>query len=70
MSIGPGHPLHDNGLRWARRRSLLAKMPKPKTKTCNRVKGVASRGQGKKWILILLVVVLRDPGDAGGGGAA
>ena len=32
----------------------------PKTKT-RRVKGSASRGRGKKWILILLVVLLLIP---------
>src|SRR5437870_2389834 len=59
---------HDNGLRSGRHRSLLAKMPKPnaKKRRVNRVKGSASRGRtgkkgvalrgrGKKWILVLLV---------------
>lgn len=36
-------------------------MPKPKTKKRNRVTG-ASRGLGKKWILILLGVLLLIPG--------
>src|SRR5204863_7798487 len=47
---------HD-GLRSGRHRSLLAKMPKPKA----RVKRSASRGRGKKWILVLLVVLLLIP---------
>jgi monofunctional glycosyltransferase len=47
---------HD-GLRSGRHRSLLARMPKPKA----RVKRSASRGRGKKWILVLLVVLLLIP---------
>jgi len=52
-----------DGLRSGRHRSLLAKMPKPnaKKRRVNRVKGFASRGRGKKWILILLVVLLLIP---------
>jgi len=52
-----------NGLRSGRHRSLLAKMPKPnaKKRRVNRVKGFASRGRGKKWILVLLVVLLLIP---------
>ena len=50
------------GLRSGRHRSLLAKMAKPTTKKRRvRVKGFASRGRGKKWILILLVVLLLIP---------
>ena len=58
---------HDNGLRSGRHRSLLARMPKPKPRKTlrprggTRVKGFASRGLGKKWILILLVVLLLIP---------
>src|SRR5205814_2560053 len=65
---------HDNRLSSGRHRSLLAKMPTPnaKKRRVNRVKGfasrgrtgkkgVASRGLGKKWILILLVVLLFIP---------
>jgi hypothetical protein len=58
---------HHSGLRSARHRSLLAKMPKPKPRKKLRprgpagVKGSASRGRGKKWILILLVVLLFIP---------
>jgi monofunctional biosynthetic peptidoglycan transglycosylase len=53
----------DSGLRSGRHRSLLAKMPKPnaKKRRVNRVKGFASRGRGKKWILVLLVVLLLIP---------
>jgi hypothetical protein len=38
-------------------------MPKPtaKKRRVNRVKGSASRGRGKKWILVLLVVLLLIP---------
>src|SRR5256886_7205999 len=38
-------------------------MPKPnaKRRRVNRVKGFASRGRAKKWILILLVVLLLIP---------
>ncbi|MFL6417645.1 MAG: monofunctional biosynthetic peptidoglycan transglycosylase [Bryobacteraceae bacterium] len=36
-------------------------MPKPIAKKRNRVKGVASRSRGKKWILIVLVVLLLIP---------
>jgi monofunctional glycosyltransferase len=43
-----------------RHRSLLAKMPTPKAKK-RRVKGFASRGLGKKWILLLLAVLLLIP---------
>src|SRR6266853_4817979 len=65
---------HDNGLRAGRHRSLLARMPKPNAKKRRvnrvkgsaprghaRVKGFASRGRGKKWILLLLVVLLLIP---------
>src|SRR5258705_13118772 len=54
---------HDDGLRSGRHRSLLAKMPTPnaKKRRVNRVKGFASRGRGKKWILLLLVVLLLIP---------
>src|SRR5438094_10396759 len=53
---------HDDGLRAGRHRSLLAKMPKPNAKKRRvRVKGFASRGRGKKWILVLLVVLLLIP---------
>src|SRR5437867_3559279 len=47
---------HD-GLRSGRHRSLLARMLKPKA----RVKRSPSRGLGKKWILVLLVVLLLIP---------
>src|SRR4029077_17280506 len=52
-----------DGLRSGRHRSLLARMPKPnaKKRRVNRVKGSASRGRGKKWILVLLVVLLLMP---------
>src|SRR6058998_2509129 len=52
-----------NGLRSGCHRSLLARMPKPKAKKrrVNHVKGFASRGRGKKWILLLLVVLLLIP---------
>jgi len=51
------------GLRSGRHRSLLARMPKPnaKKRRVNRVKGFASRGRGKKWIPLLLVVLLLIP---------
>src|SRR6266550_348023 len=65
---------HDDGLRSSRHRSLLAKMSKPnaKKRRVNRVKGsasrgrtgvkgFASRGRGKKWILVLIVVLLLIP---------
>src|SRR5438874_10635025 len=54
---------HHYGLRSGRHRSLLARMPKPnaKKRRVNRVKGFASRGRGKKWILVLLVVLLLIP---------
>src|SRR5213079_2601816 len=54
---------HDNGLRSGRHRSLLARMPRPNAnkRRVNRVKGFASRGRGKKWILVLLVVLLLIP---------
>src|SRR5438105_4829566 len=56
-----------DGLRSGRHRSLLGKMPKPKPRKTlrprggTRVKGFASRGRWKKWILILLVVLLLIP---------
>src|SRR5437763_832305 len=53
-----------DGLHSGRHRSLLVKMPKPKTTKRNRVKGSASRGHGRrwrKWILILLGVLLLVP---------
>src|SRR5437867_8266509 len=51
------------GFRSGCHRSFLAKMPKPnaKKRRVNRVKGFASRGLGKKWILVLLVVLLFIP---------
>src|SRR6266480_3848667 len=55
------------GLRLGRHRSLLAKMPTPKPRRTlrprggTRVKGFASRGRGKRWILVLLVVLLLIP---------
>src|SRR5436190_8199256 len=65
---------HDSGLRSGRHRSLLAKMPKPNAKKRRvnrvkdsvsrgrtRVKGFASRGREKKWILVLLVILLLIP---------
>src|SRR4030095_13516225 len=65
---------HDSGLRSGRRRSLLTRMPTPNAKKRRvnrvkgsaprghaRVKGFASRGRGKKWILLLLVVLLLIP---------
>ena len=52
---------HHSELRWHFYHSLLAKMPKPNAKSRDRVKGFASRGVGKKWILILLVVLLLIP---------
>ena len=61
------HSSNDDGLRSARHRSLLAKMPKPKPRKKlrprgpARVKRSASRGRGKKWILLLLVVLLLIP---------
>src|SRR5437870_12953063 len=53
---------HD-GLRPGSDRTLLARMPKPnaKKRRVNRVKGFASRGRWKKWILVLLVVLLLIP---------
>ena len=50
-------------MRSGRHRSLLAKMTKPNSKKprVNRVKGFASRGRGKKWILVVLVVLLLIP---------
>src|SRR5947208_905953 len=51
------HNSNHSGLRSGRHRSLLAKMPTPKA----RVKRSASRGRGKKWILIVLVVFLLIP---------
>ena len=54
------HNSNHSGLRSGRHRSLLAKMPTPKPKK-RRVKGFASRGLGKKWILVLLVVLLLIP---------
>jgi len=47
-------------LRSVLRSGLLAKMPAPKRKK-PRVKGSASRGRGKKWILVLLAAVLLIP---------
>src|SRR5438874_5919172 len=35
--------------------------PNAKKRRVNRVKGFASRGRGKKWILLLLVVLLLVP---------
>src|SRR5258705_12607584 len=57
------HNSNHDGLRSGRHRSLLAKMPKPnaKKRRVNRVKGFASRGRGKKWILVLLVILLLIP---------
>ena len=61
------HNSHRDGLRSGRHRSLLAKMPKRKPRKKLRprgpagVKRSASRGRGKKWILILLVVLLLIP---------
>src|SRR5438552_367242 len=62
------------GLRSGSHRSLLARMPKPNAKKRRvnrvkdsvsrgrtRVKGFALRGRGKKWILLLLVVLLVIP---------
>jgi monofunctional glycosyltransferase len=51
---------HHAGLRSGRDRSLLAKMPTPNAKK-RRVKGFASRGIRKKWILLLVVVLLLVP---------
>src|SRR5436190_19882063 len=51
------HNSNHAGLRSGRHRSLLAWMPKTKA----RVKRSASRGRGKKWILVLLVVLLFIP---------
>jgi monofunctional glycosyltransferase len=45
---------------FGRHRSLLARMFKPNAKK-RRVKRAASRGRGKKWILIVLVVLLLIP---------
>src|SRR6266581_6933166 len=64
-SLHSHNSTHD-GLRSGRHRSLLAKMPKPnaKKRRVNRVKGFASRGltrTWKKWILVLLVVLLLIP---------
>jgi monofunctional biosynthetic peptidoglycan transglycosylase len=57
-----------NRLRSGRHRSLLAKMAKPNarvkgsaSRAPKRAKGFASRGRGKKWILILLLVLLLIP---------
>jgi hypothetical protein len=54
---------HDNGLRSGLVSTLVAMMPTPKAKKrrVNRVKGFASRGLGKKWILVLLVILLLIP---------
>jgi hypothetical protein len=49
---------YDKGLRSGLHSSLLAKMPKARS---NRVKGVASRRRWKRWILILLGVLLLVP---------
>jgi monofunctional biosynthetic peptidoglycan transglycosylase len=51
------HNSNHSGLRSGLHGSLLARMPKPKA----RVKRSASRGRGKKWILVLLVVLLLIP---------
>ena len=66
---GHEHPVahHHRGLRLGRHRSLLAKMAKAKPRKKLRprgpagVKGSASRGRGKKWILMLLVALLLIP---------
>ena len=57
------HNSNYNGLRSDRHRSLFARMPKPnpKKRRVNRVKGFASRGRGKKWVLIGLLVLLLIP---------
>src|SRR5206468_2041575 len=61
------HNSNHSGLRSGRHRSLLAKMPTPKPRKKLRprgpagVKRSASRGRGKKWTLILLVVLLLIP---------
>src|SRR5438874_10359912 len=61
------HNSNHDGLRPRRPSSLLARMPKPKPRKTlrprggTRVKGFASRGRGKKWILVLLVVLLFIP---------
>src|SRR5205814_9577145 len=57
------HNSNYSGLRQGRHRSLLAKMAKPnaKKRRVNRVKGFASRGRGKKWILIIFVVLFLIP---------
>ena len=65
---------HFYGLRSSHHRSLLARMPKPNAKKRRvnrvkdsvsrgrtRVKGFASRGRAKKWILILLVILFLIP---------
>jgi monofunctional glycosyltransferase len=51
------------GLHSGRHCSLVARMPKPnaKKRRVNRVKGFASRGGAKKWILVVLVVLLFIP---------
>src|SRR5262245_56260049 len=54
------NPRRDNELRSVLLSGLLAKMPAPKAKK-RRVKGSAPRGFKKKWILILLVVLLLIP---------
>ena len=48
------HNSNHDGLRSGRHCSLLARMPKPnaKKRRVNRVKGFASRGRAKKWILL------------------
>jgi hypothetical protein len=51
------HNSNHGGLRPGRPSSLVAKMPTPKA----RVKRSASRGRGKKWILVLLVALLLIP---------
>src|SRR5437868_5363450 len=50
---------HHDGLRSVLPSGLLAKMPNRTQR--RRVKGSASRGVGKKWILILFVVLLLVP---------
>src|SRR6266480_7298315 len=57
------HNSNHNGLRSGLLSSLVARMPKPnaKKRRVNRVKGFASRGRGKKLVLLLLVVLLFIP---------
>ena len=51
---------HEHELRSVLSSGLLAKMPAPKTKK-RRVKRSPLRGRGKKWILVVLVVLLLIP---------